>query len=200
MKETPSSDFVNATSVTLLHRVQQNIPDAWEDFLSVYETMMRRWLVTQGANEHDVNDVLQEIFTYIYVSLPKFIHNGRMGAFRNWLRKVTINRLREFWRKEKRRTGNVDWLQLSNELEQDSSEIHQNFEREHQQFVVNHLVSLVENRFQRKSIEVFREVVLNQREPKVVADEFEMTVNHVRVTQFRVMSALRQIGVNWNDD
>ena len=30
--------------------------------------------------------------------MPQFEHSGRKGAFRNWLRVITVHRLRGYWR------------------------------------------------------------------------------------------------------
>lgn len=193
------SEYTTVTSESLLVRMQENIPQAWEEFLGAYERLMSRWLITKGAAQQDINDVLQDIFAFVYQEMPKFVHNGRTGAFRCWLRQVTLNRLREHWRKEKRRGSLVDWGELLEQIEADDSEISELWKQEHQQFVVNHLMSLIEHRFSEKSVHVFREVVLNQRSASDVAKEYGMTTNSVRVAQHRVMSALRQVGATWNE-
>ena len=85
------------TSVSLLQRIRDTQDEAsWGEFAELYEGLVRRWLALQGVQGQDVDDILQEVMTYVFKALPNFEHNGRPGAFRNWLRQVTSNRLREF--------------------------------------------------------------------------------------------------------
>ena len=54
----------------------------------------------------------QEVLAQLAGELPGFAHNGRTGAFRVWLRAITVNRLRAHWRDRPPACGG-DVLELS---------------------------------------------------------------------------------------
>jgi hypothetical protein len=43
----------------------------------------------------------QEVLGVLVQELPYFRHDLSRGAFRRWLRTITVNRLSEFWRKQR---------------------------------------------------------------------------------------------------
>ena len=71
--------------------------------LTIYEPWLRGWLSRHDLQPADVEDLLQEILVAVSEGLPKFVHNGRPGAFRNWLRTILTNRVRHFLRTQRNR-------------------------------------------------------------------------------------------------
>ncbi len=182
------------TSISLLTRLRDNSSDAWSDFASGYEIVIRRCLSSFGANTQDVDDVMQEVMTFVFHRIADFEHNGRTGAFRNWLRQVTSNRLREHWRKQKRHRGNLDLGEVAEQLSDRHSEVSRVWSQEHDRFVLQHLLKRVAVQFQEKSMIAFQEVALKQRPAKEVADELGMSLGAVRVAQSRVLRSLKELG------
>ena len=83
------------TSLSLLERVRRDSDaPSWARLLGIYEPLLSYWLRSQGLQDSDVHDVVQDILVIVCQELPEFQHNGRAGAFRNWLRQVMINCLR----------------------------------------------------------------------------------------------------------
>jgi DNA-directed RNA polymerase specialized sigma24 family protein len=48
----------------------------------------------QGLPRSDADDLAQEVMLVIVREMPHFEHSGRKGAFRNWLRMITVHRRR----------------------------------------------------------------------------------------------------------
>jgi RNA polymerase sigma-70 factor (ECF subfamily) len=87
------------TSASLLQRVRERNDAAdWERLVQLYTPLLRAWVGRHLPQPDDVNDVVQQVFAVVVVRLPEFVHNGRPGAFRCWLRGITVNLLRAFWR------------------------------------------------------------------------------------------------------
>jgi RNA polymerase sigma factor (sigma-70 family) len=76
------------TSTTLLERLGQHDPKAWEDFATKYFWMMRRWLRSWEISTDDLEDILQESCLRVFRNIHKFQHQGQ-GSFRAWLKKVS---------------------------------------------------------------------------------------------------------------
>ena len=192
------TEMTSASLLWRLHDPQDR--SAWEEFAGRYYQVIGRWLRAQGVNAQDADDVAQEVMMFVCQDIAKFEHNGRVGAFRNWLRQVTANRLREFWRKKGRhlRPGH-DLGRFADELAVGRGELSQVWNREHDRFVLEHLLDTVRDRFQPSSLTAFRRIVLEERPAKEVAEELGMTLGAVRVAQSRVLRSLRDVGAGMID-
>src|SRR5690606_20122673 len=95
-----------ATRITLLDRVRQpQAGDSWDEFAAVYDALILAWLRQQAITDADADDIRQEVMQTVVQEIANFDHNGRPGAFRNWLRRITANRMRRLWQKRGRRSG-----------------------------------------------------------------------------------------------
>src|SRR5947208_428214 len=78
------------------------------------------WLRRHSVPAADAEDLTQEVMAVVVRELPGFKHNQHAGAFRSWLRTITVNRLRLLWRSRQARpvaTGGSDFLKMLDELE-----------------------------------------------------------------------------------
>src|SRR5262245_53493701 len=92
------------TSASLLERLRD--PEdkrAWQRLVDLYTPLIHGWLRRQGLGYPDVDDLTQEVLTVLVREMPGFQHSERCGAFRHWLRTITVNRLRGFWRAQQSR-------------------------------------------------------------------------------------------------
>src|SRR5262249_12308299 len=90
------------TPVSLLERLRLQ-PDAasWQRLHELYTPLIRDWLRRYALQLPDTDDLTQEVLAVVIRELPNFRHDLRKGAFRRWLRTITVNRLRVFWRSRK---------------------------------------------------------------------------------------------------
>lgn len=191
-----------ATSVSLLERIRLGPGDAsWHDFVTLYNGLIEKWLLRQGVKRADAEDIRQEVMTVVLREIQSFEHNGRTGAFRNWLRTITANRLREFWRSRKRQrtVGEVDLEQLAGQLDDDRSEISRVWGQEHDRQMIEHLLLRVSRQFKPESMQAFREVVIEQRPIEQVSEESQLTINAIRIAQSRILRALREAAAGMVD-
>ena len=183
------------TRLTLLERIRDTTAgESWKEFLAVYEALIFGWLRQQGVSTEDAEDVRQEVMTTVYEKIASFDHNGRAGAFRNWLRKITVNRLHRIWRKRKGETSGKNLAELADELADDRSRLTLIWEAAHNEHVIQHLLRELSQRFHENSIIAFQRVVLKEEPAQQVADSLGMSLGAVRVAQHRVLRALKEQG------
>lgn len=186
------------TRLSLLGRVREpRNEDAWAEFAHLYGPLVEGWLARMGVAQQDAADLRQEVMTKLLDALPEFEHNGRPGAFRNWLRSITANRLRTFRRQQFRQTqarGGSDFALLAEQLADDDSVLTRQWNAEYEQMVVRRLLQIVERQFSAASIQAFRRVVLKGEKAAEVAADLGLTLNAVRIAQSRVLRALREAG------
>jgi len=88
------------TFPSLLQRLRANPGDraAWEHFDTLYRPLLTSWLQRNALQHHYMDDQLQEVLAAVVREMPSFQYNPEKGRFRDWLRQILVNRLREFWR------------------------------------------------------------------------------------------------------
>jgi RNA polymerase sigma factor (sigma-70 family) len=183
------------TSVSLLERLRNgNDPGSWQRLVDLYTPLIRGWLSRYGLQDTDVDDLVQEVLTVLPRELPAFEHR-RAGAFRSWLRIMTVNRLRNFWRARQARPaaiGGSDLNQVLDQLEDPHSDLTRLWDHEHDQHVVRRCLELIEPEFATSTWEAFRRVTLDGTNVDAVAADLGLTPNAVFIAKSRVLSRLRQ--------
>lgn len=184
------------TSFSLLERASTSRDaEAWDRLVALYAPLLRRWLASYDIQNADADDLIQEVLSVLLSELPAFEHNERTGAFRNWLRRILVNRLRGYWRtrqREPKATGSSSLAERLNELEDDNSQASQIWNAEHDRYVVSQLLGSVRPRVLEKTWDAFRRQVLDGERADVVATELGMPLNSVYVARSRVLSILRR--------
>lgn len=186
----------DATSISLLGRAADPADsDSWDRLVELYVPLMRRWLQQYGVQQSDADDLIQEVLAVLIQELPQFDHNRRSGAFRRWLRKILVNRLRNLWRSRKyelQARGTSSLLEQLHQLEDDKSEQSRVWNAYHDQHVISQLMEAVRPRFQEKTWEAFRRQMFDGQRADVVAAELNMPINSVYVARSRVLTTLRR--------
>jgi RNA polymerase sigma-70 factor (ECF subfamily) len=184
------------TSLSLLQRLRSQ-PDAqsWQRLVALYTPLIQGWLRQHAVAPADADDLTQDVMAVVVRELPNFEHNQRRGAFRSWLRTITVNRLRILWRARYHRpaaTGDSDFLNMLDELEDPSSGLSRLWDQQHDQHVARRLMELVEPQFEPTTWRAFRRVVLDGIKAADAAAELHISVNAVLLAKSRVLSRLRQ--------
>ncbi|TWU23420.1 RNA polymerase sigma factor [Novipirellula galeiformis] len=183
------------TNRSLLELARGGNDAAWSQLVDIYQPLIASWLRRYSIPAQDAADVAQEIMTIMIKELPRFEHSGRTGAFRSWLRSVTANRVRQFWRDGRLRpiaTGDDDFRMMLSELEDPNSEMTRRWNEQHDVHVLQHITLAIEGEFTEKSMQVFRRHVLQQRDASEVAKEAGISSAGVYQIKSRILRRLRQ--------
>lgn len=187
---------MDSTSLSLLERAcRKDDSQSWNRLMQLYAPLLKHWLNRFEVQYADADDIIQEVLTVVSAKLPEFHHNQRRGAFRNWLRKILIIRLKEFWRLRQKRavvTGKTSFLDRLEELEDGHSDISRIWNREHDDYVMKRLIDTVKPRFQPRTWEAFWKQVIEGTPADVVAAEMGMPLSSVYVAKSRVLRVLKQ--------
>lgn len=183
------------TRITLLDEIQAtNNSDRWAEFFSNYGRLLSQWLVAHNVSPADADDIRQETMLVVVKELPNFDHNGRTGAFRNWLKQILTNRIRRHWQKKKSRKEQNDLGQLIESLEDNSNRLSIDFSRTHHQFLVQQLLAQAEDHFPRERVRLFRELVLDETPIQNLSAKYGLSKGTIRVQQHRILKWLKQHG------
>jgi RNA polymerase sigma-70 factor (ECF subfamily) len=184
------------TSATLLERLNDRSDSvAWRRLVDLYTPLINAWLRRHGVSTADAEDLTQEVLEVVVREVARFRHNGRVGAFRTWLRTITINCLRQSLRSRRAQahaTGSSDITEMLNQLEDPASDLSRRWDNEHDEFVLQRLLDLIEPDFRPATWEAFRRQVVDGASAETVAAELGMTVNAVLIAKSRALSHLRK--------
>jgi RNA polymerase sigma factor (sigma-70 family) len=183
------------TSRSLLERLQdRGDARAWQRLMSVYEPWLRGWLSRVALQPADADDVLQDVLVVVSEKLPEFVHNGRPGAFRTWLRTILTLRVRHFLRTRQNRQALgaphplADWL---DQLVDPDSALSRQWDAEHDQQIARRLLASIQAEFSAHTWQVFRLLVLEEVPAAEVSRRLGITPNAVYVAKARVLARLR---------
>jgi RNA polymerase sigma-70 factor (ECF subfamily) len=186
------------TSVSLLERLRvEPDPPSWQRLVDLYTPLIQGWLRRFGLQPQDADDLVQEVLAVVVRELPQFHYDPARGSFRAWLRAVTSNRLRAFWRARQARppvAGGDDPARGLDQLEDPQSDLTRLWDQEHDIHIVRRLLAQIRPDFEPATWRAFERVVLDGVKPAVVAAELGMTVNAVFISKHRVLRGLRQAG------
>jgi RNA polymerase sigma-70 factor (ECF subfamily) len=188
---------MTATSTGLLERLKDHADaDAWRRFANLYSPLLYGWLRRCSLADTDADDLVQEVMGVVATELSQFEHNHHLGAFRSWLRKVLVHRLRDLQRSRRARAvvrvNSKLLAQLADELEDADSRLCQAWNRAHDQHVARKLLNAIEPDFQSQTWRAFRRVALDGADPEAVAVELGISIASVYAAKSRVLKRLRQ--------
>ena len=187
---------MSVTSLSLLEHLQQSPNDSdWRRLVDFYTPLIRVWLRRYALLDQDIDDLVQEVLAIVVRKMPEFRRQPQTGAFRRWLRTITVNCLRGFWRSQRFRpkiAGNAGFAQVLDQLEDANSALSKLWDQEHDDHVARRLLEMIRPRFEAKTWLAFQRVALEAVPVDQVASELGMTINAVFIAKSRVVHLLRQ--------
>jgi len=186
------------TSPSLLDRLRKGADQqSWTRLVDLYSPWIHRWVRRYGVQDHDADDVVQEVLGKVVSEMPDFQYDRERGLFRSWLRTITANQLRAFFRKKKPLpigTGGED-SEIGNrlgELEDPHSALSQLWNKEHDAYLTERLMTLIEPEFEATTWKAFVRVVREGRDPDAVGAELGMKRGAVYTAKSRVLKRMRE--------
>jgi RNA polymerase sigma-70 factor (ECF subfamily) len=183
--------------LSLLHAARDGTnQEAWRRLVDRCAPLLHDWLRCQHLQHADADDLVQETLTTLAREAPTFQPHGNPRAFRRWLHKVLVNRLRNFRRAQRVRSicrSNSELLdQLTDAMDDSRSDRTRGEDDDHDGHVARQVMERIEPEFQPKTWQAFRRVALEGDDPEVVAAELHLSLSSVYVAKCRVLNRLRQ--------
>ena len=194
---------MDETRLSLIDQLSAGTEDAWRELDRIYRPLIGYWLGRYGLQQSDVEDLTQEVMVLLAREVAKFEHNGRVGAFRKWLRTITANRAHSFIRSGRCRPrvpGSTLFQEIVKQLEDDQSRASIDFDHEHDRHVVRQLLEEVSGSFEASTMQMFQRHVLDGVDAKDVAEELGASPRAVYIAKSRVLRQLRTRATCWLDE
>jgi len=187
---------MTSTSASLLDRLKKAPSDSpdWLRLHDIYLPLIKFWLARISGTGNERDDLAQEVLLVLVRALPRFSTQGH-GSFRAWLRQITVNQTRAYFKKRRRRALAGSALGAENvltQLEDPNSDLSRQWDQDHDRHVSQKLLLLVKDDFAPTTWEAFSRCALEARPAAQVAKELGISDNAVLLAKSRVIKRLRR--------
>lgn len=181
---------MDSTSISLLRRLQSSDTErAWEQFVELYAPLMDYWVRKIGIPRADEPDLVQAVFTTLVKELPTFQYD-RGKSFRGWLRTVTLNTARDYFRRNASRPQQTSDRLAEKVATADNVEFLE--EQEFRAHLVGCALRLMRSEFKDEHWQACWQHVVEARPASEVAAELGITTNVVYLAKSRMLRRLRE--------
>ena len=190
----PPGSGAGEPSTSLLVNARNGDRRAWERLVSLTTPLVLHWC-RRHVPGADAQDVGQEVYCAVARALGAFRRNRPGDSFRGWLRTITLNKVRDYW-KRRRAAGPVgeggsDAQARLQQVAAEESSDDGPADAEEKRLLYRRAVELLESAVDAKTWQAFCRVEIEGRAAAEVAAELGMSVNAVYLAKGRVRKRLR---------
>lgn len=168
--------------------------------------MVRTYVRRFNVQEHDADDLVQDVFARLREELPRFRLDHAKGRFRGWLRRVTDNTVRD-WLRAAARAQRLP-RELVERFVADDDAKDRRRRDEWRRAVLDTVVARVRGEYQgagdaarHRTFACFEMATLQNRPAKEVAAALGIdAVNNVHVYAHRVLQRVRELCLEYDED
>lgn len=186
---------VDPVSPALIERARAGDEGSWQRIVALCRPRIAGWLSRQHVPPQEAEDLTQDVLAVLVQRLPGFEHRARPGGFYTWLRTVTRNRARLFWRQGRYRVsspGGDGFHQLLDGLADPAGSATRAWDAENDRQLLRHLLSGLKGEFEPRTLRAFRRLTFDRASGKEVAAELGLTVTAVYNAKMRILERLRR--------
>jgi RNA polymerase sigma-70 factor (ECF subfamily) len=180
------------TSLSLLERAREQDPEAWSRLVHLYTPLIFSWTRRAGVGEKDMADLVQDVWQAVAASFDRFRRDSPGDSFRGWLRIITTNKVRDYWRKlhdTPVATGGTTAHQLIQSAPEPESSEETGVEHHD---LLHRALELIRPEFEERTWNAFWRLIVDGRPAADVGRECGLTANAVHQARFRVLRRLRE--------
>jgi RNA polymerase sigma-70 factor (ECF subfamily) len=183
-----------ATSPSLLARVKADDAAAWDRLVGLYAPLVYRWCRRADLPEQEIADIFQEVFHAVATHIAAFRREGANDTFRGWLRVITRNKVRDYFRKTGREpgVGGTEAQLLFARLPDACADADDSDGGPADRGLFGRALELVRCEFEERTWQAFWLTAVEDRAAGEVAIELRMSPGAVRVAKSRVLRRLRE--------
>lgn len=176
------------TSISLLLRLREpGDSEAWSRFVRLYGPLMYKWALSTGLQPNDASDIVQDVMALLVRKLPSFRYD-ESSSFRAWLKTVTLNKLREKFRRRSLPMSDATGSVLARVSNSDDVDF---WEQEYRRDVVNQAIGLMQKHFQPAIWEPLQKYIRGEGKADDLAKEYDVSVWSLYAAKSRLLKHLR---------
>lgn len=183
-------------STGLLGRVQQFDRQSWRELVARFGPRIYEQARSAGLSAEEGEDLTQEVFVAVSRAAPSFEKTGQRGSFRCWLKTITANKIRDFYRKSKTvetaRGGSSMLCVLREVADSDDHSTVETWPSLERRQVADCLVAYARVQFSDVTWRAFWMKYVEELDAATVGRELGITAGAVRQAAYRVRRQLKE--------
>jgi len=180
---------MTSTSIKLIYHLRDPSANAaWERFIELYTPLIYHWSSKRGLSGGDAADLVQDVLMTILQRIGEFDPTGP-GRFRGWLRTITLNRVADFYRRQKLRRETEGGSILNTMAEVSDADLWE--DREYRLYLVSRTLELLRSEFHDITWQAGYAQLVEGGSANDAALTFGITVNAAYIAKSRLLARLR---------
>jgi len=181
------------THATLLARLSDVQDDhAWREFAERYGELIRAFARQRGLQPSDCDDILQDVLTSLSKSMHQFEYDRSRGAFRSYLKTVTLHAIFARFR-QKRGEVALEDVKTAAEAAAADRDVESQWDSQWRQYHLRQAMHTIRAEFNEADCAAFEQYAVQGRSAKLTADALGLTIDQVYQAKSRVLRRLSQL-------
>jgi RNA polymerase sigma-70 factor (ECF subfamily) len=196
----PGNDLERSAATietALLAQLRAQDQASWQRLHFLFGPVVQGWLKRAGVGDSDADDLRQEVLQAVFKSIDTFSREQQGGTFRGWLRRITQNKLRDHWRRERRQAdaagGTSAWQRLNEVADPENALLESDAaEPQELQELVHRAMELVRQDVQPHTWQAFWLVEVEGKSAEEAASLLGLKVGSIYTARSRMLVRLRE--------
>ena len=161
---------------------------AWQEFIEIYQPLIRSLALARGLQKADADDVAQEVLASVAKHIEEWNAKPTKSSFRSWLATITRNQTFLFFRKQGRQPSTG----MDSQIGRQPMELNErDFDLEHDRQLFAWAARRIQSRFESTTWRAFWLTAVEEKSIAEVAEQLNINVAQIYVARSRVMTALK---------
>lgn len=193
----------STTSPSLLLRIRN--PDdnhAWDEFLSIYTTIVKDYCFQRRLSHADTEDIVQEVMQTVSKAIKSFEYDKSVGRFRAWLGTIAANTIKTHLAREARKAkaqNSTTSTDTYDSIDTKCSDPDSTWVEIYSERIFRVACSRIRHRFSDKTWKCFEASWVNNEPAADIAEKLNIPVHSVYVNKSRVLEKL-EAEIRWLAD
>ena len=180
------------TRKSLIERVLDGDEESWGTFYAIYSRLVYAIGERSGLPADDCEDLVQEVMRTIFNNKDSFRYDSATGKFRTYLTGIVKHKVYDFYRKRDDRIVAMDDEAVL-EAADPANRLDAVCTEEWKNHILNVALMELREKVEPETFDAFQMYVLQERQPREVADALSISESAVYVYKNRCVKHLRLI-------
>lgn len=180
------------TRKSLIERVLDGDEESWDTFYANYSRLICAIGDRSGLSPDDCQDLIQDVMRTIFNNKDRFRYDASAGKFRSYLTGIVKHKVGDFYRSRDDHVLAMD-PEKSEEPEDPDNKMDAICKEEWKNHILNVALMELRQRVGAETFDAFQMYVLQELDPRVVAEALSISESSVYVYKNRCVKHLREI-------
>ena len=169
----------------------------WGIFVDRYGPIICGFARNAGLPSSEADDIMQTVLFNFFRVADKFEYDPSKGRFRGYLKRITLNAIRQRYRKKREKNLDTHGMRVA---EDPRDELEAAFDREWAEHLLSEAMTEARPKFEPKTWEAFELYGRRGMSAERAGERLGMTPESIRHAKSRVMRAVREIVIRLREE